>query len=379
MTNHLNMDVYVLQDLPPSNINRDDTGTPKQAIYGGARRLRVSSQAWKRATRLAFRESMDESQLGVRTRRFVGLLTRELLDRGVEAGLASRLATTVSQSLGIQSNKKKESDLAYLLFFSRTQVAEIVRQILDVLQTGAEGKELDAAIGAIDVKAILNEGHSLDVALFGRMVAELAGLNIDASVQVAHALSTHAVATDFDYFTAVDDEQQDDETGAGMIGSVEFNSATMYRYATVSVGQLFENLADRDATVEGVVEFVRAFSLSMPGGHKTSFAPRTRPGFVGVVFRTDQPVNLVSAFERPIVSGTGTFDLSLKRLAGFASDQARLWGDHPLATFATYRAATGDEDQVATAFGPSVPFGDLLTAVRATVGDWLGTAGESEA
>ena len=377
MTNHLYADVYVLQDIPPSNINRDDTGTPKQATYGGARRLRVSSQAWKRAARLAFRESMDKSQLGVRTRRFVGLLARELQDHCVETDLANRLATTVCASLGIKPGKK-QSDLAYLLFFSRLQVSEIVRQILAVVETGVEGNDLDAAIDEIDVKGILNEGHSLDVALFGRMVADLAGLNIDAAVDVAHALSTHAVETDFDYFTAVDDEQPDAETGAGMIGSVEFNSATLYRYATVGVHQLLDNLADRAATADGVAEFVRAFSLSMPAGHKTSFAPHTRPGFIGVVFRTDQPVNLVSAFERPIISRTGTLEESLRQLAEFASEEARLWGDQPLGTFATYRAGMTDAGQVATAFGPSVPFDELLTAVRTTVCDWLGADGETE-
>ena len=378
MNQHLYVDLHLLQDIPPSNINRDDTGTPKQATYGGVRRLRVSSQAWKRATRLAFQESIDASQLGVRTRQFVSLLADELRRNGVEAPLADQLATAASGALGIKAGKKA-ANLAYLLFCSRPQVAEIVQGVLAAIESGVEGQDLDDAVAAIDVKGILNQGHSLDVALFGRMVADVADLNVDAAAQVAHALSTHAAETDFDYFTAVDDENADSEPGAGMIGTVEFNSATLYRYATVGVHQLLDNLMDATATVAGVVEFVRAFTMSMPAGHKTSFAPHTRPGFVGVVLRTDQPVNLVSAFEKPIPSSQGTFEPSLVKLGEFAVGEAALWGDHPLATAASYRAPSQNTEVVAQAFGPSVPFGELLDEVRTVVGEWLTANGASEA
>ncbi len=67
----LYVDVHVLQTVPPSNLNRDDAGAPKQAVYGGARRARVSSQAWKRATRKSFgqADSGVDLSLGTRTRR----------------------------------------------------------------------------------------------------------------------------------------------------------------------------------------------------------------------------------------------------------------------------------------------------------------------
>ena len=374
MNKHLYVDLHILQDIPPSNINRDDNGTPKQAIYGGANRLRVSSQAWKRATRLAFRDSIDKSQLGVRTRQFVKLLSEELQAKGIDRVVADKVAVGTSTALGITVGKK-ETNLAYLLFFSRPQVDEIVRRILDRIDVLAQldGEKLVEEARAIDVKEILGEGHSLDVALFGRMVADIADLNIDAAVQVAHALSTHAVQTDFDYFTAVDDVQEASESGAGMISTVEFNSATLYRYATVGVHQLLSNLADLDATADGVVEFIKSFVLSMPAGHQTSFAPHTRPGFVGVVIREDQPVNLVSAFEKPISSNSGTFDPSMVRLSEFVSEEAARWGDLPLAKEATYRAPLqgSDNDRVAQAFGPSLPFNDLLMSVDRVVRDWL--------
>jgi len=377
MNKHLYVDLHILQDIPPSNINRDDNGTPKQAMYGGANRLRVSSQAWKRATRLAFKDSIDKSQLGVRTRQFVKLLSEELQAKGVDRVVADKVAAGTSAALGITVGKK-ETNLAYLLFFGRSQVDEIVRRILDRIDVLAQldGEKLVEEAKAINVEEILGEGHSLDVALFGRMVADIADLNVDAAVQVAHALSTHAAQTDFDYFTAVDDVQKASETGAGMISSVEFNSATLYRYATVGVHQLFANLGDLDATADGVVEFIKAFVLSMPAGHKTSFAPQTRPGFVGVVIREDQPVNLVSAFETPISSDGGTFEPSMVELSEFVSEEATRWGDRPLTTVATYRTPVqgSDSDHVAQAFGPSLPFSDLLTSVDRVVHDWLATA-----
>jgi len=377
MNKHLYVDVHILQDIPPSNINRDDNGTPKQAIYGGANRLRVSSQAWKRATRLAFQDSIDKSQLGVRTRQFVKLISEELKAKGVDPVVADRVAAGTSAALGITVGKK-ETNLAYLLFFGRPQVDEIVRRILDRIDVLAQldGAKLAEEAKAIDVKEILGTGHSLDVALFGRMVADFADLNVDAAVQVAHSLSTHAAQTDFDYFTAVDDVQEASESGAGMISSVEFNSATLYRYATVGVHQLLENLTDPDATVNGVVEFIRAFVLSMPTGHKTSFAPQTRPGFVSVIIREDQPVNLVSAFEEPVFSDKGTFEPSMIKLGKFVNEEADRWGDVPLATVATYRtpAQGSDSEHVVQAFGPSLPFSDLLTSVERVVRDWLATA-----
>lgn len=375
MTSELYVDVQILQDVPPSNINRDDSGTPKHAIYGGANRLRVSSQAWKRATRLAFIDEMGPQNLGVRTRRFVSLLQSELAEAGVEDELAERLSVSAASSLGITASKK-DTDLAYLLFFGRPQLREISRRIRERLDelAGLAGKELDAATAALGVTEILGEGHSLDVALFGRMVANLKGLNVDAATQVAHAISTHATATEFDYFTAVDDNPTADmQAGAGMIGLVEFNSATLYRYATVSVKQLLENLGDPAATVDGVAAFIKAFALSMPAGHKNSFAPRTRPGLVLVTLRADQPVNLVSAFEEPVVGGArGTLAPSMVQLANFVKDETLRWGDRPVLTAASYRSfSDADTTHLREAFGDSLPLEEVVGQVSTALKEWL--------
>ena len=138
----------------------------------------------------------------------------------------------------------------------------------------------------------------MDVALFGRMVADDPSLNFDAAAQVAHAISTHAMHNEYDYFTAVDDCAPEDNAGAGHLGTVEYNSSTLYRYATVDVSELASNLGER--TPEAVCAFIRAFILSMPTGKKNTFANNVLPNAVYVTVRHDQPISLVGAFESPV-------------------------------------------------------------------------------
>lgn len=345
----LYLDIHILQDVPPSNINRDENGTPKHATYGGVERLRVSSQAWKRATRKHFQDSMDKGDLGVRTRRLQALLSGLLVERGLDAEQAETRAHELLTGLKL-SDGKKVGESQYLLFAGRRQLEELA----DAAATSEDMKSVDAL-------GILGSTHPLDVALFGRMVANMTQLNVDAATQVAHAISTHGAQTQFDYFTAVDDQQEKDEAGAGMIGLVEFNSAILYRFATVGLHQLVDNMGDLYAALDGVGRFVRSFALSMPSGHQNSFAPRTRPSLVALVVRDDQPVNLVNAFETPVWSGKGgLMALSQTALADlFASEGAR-WGDAPLFTGATFEADATARDRLAEAFGASVPFAELV-------------------
>lgn len=370
MTGNLFVDVHILQDVPPSNLNRDDNGSPKKAIYGGVDRLRASSQAWKRATRLRFREDMPEESLGVRTRRLTAMLVDGLAARGIDQERATELAAGVVAQLGIKAGKK-EAELSYLLFFGRRQLAEIIDAVVAAEEAGRlTGTTLASALEeAVDVRAVLGTGHPLDVALFGRMVADLPGLNVDAATQVAHAISTHAVQTQFDYFTAVDDQQQDEEPGAGMIGTVEFSSATLYRYATIAVPQLLKNLGAKSDAVDGVARFLRAFALSVPAGHQNTFAAHTRPGVVAVVVREDQPVNLVSAFEKPVEGRRGgTLVPAMRALAEHAETEARRWGDDPVAIAASYRADEAEpQAALEKAFGPSLTFDDLIATVAGVV------------
>jgi CRISPR system Cascade subunit CasC len=274
------IDVHILQTVPPSNLNRDDTGSPKTAYYGGVRRSRVSSQAWKRATRKAFDDLLAKDQLGVRTKRVVALIAERIADRAPDLANPQDLATRALKATGIKlvspraakdapAAAEPEADQpGYLLFLSSSQIDRIADLAVKAARAGG-------TVEAKAAKQAADQNNSVDVSLFGRMVADATDLNVDAAAQVAHALSVHAVENEFDYFTAVDDKAPEDNAGAGMIGTVEFNSATLYRYATVNVAALQRNLGEANATVEAVRAFLRAFVTSMPTGKQNTFANRT--------------------------------------------------------------------------------------------------------
>lgn len=331
------VDIHVLQSVPPSCVNRDDTGSPKTAIYGGVRRARVSSQAWKKAARTEFKKHLDRSDLGVRTKRALELVTDEMAELAPEMSEADRLerATKVLEAAKLKPKpvKAKKGEEAvdarlaetdYLIFFSRTQIRRLAELAIESDKPNA--KEALAAASA---------ENGIEVALFGRMVADSKLLTVDASVQVAHAISTHAAEIESDYFTAVDDQREDDVQGADMIGVVDFTSATLYRYATINMPLLAENLGDEAAAVRAAQAFVRAFCLSMPTGKQNTFGNRTIPDAVVVTLRDDQPVNAVGAFEAPITAkGRGLVESSAQQLANhLTSFDAMLAA--PAATFVT--------------------------------------------
>lgn len=305
MKNNLYVDIHVLQNVPPSCINRDDTGSPKTAKYGGAVRARVSSQAWKHEIRNVLREMMSQEEVGVRTKKVSQMIVKELksLDGSMEEEKANKLVSKALANAGVKTDKDGMSPV--LMFFSAAQAKELARL---ALSESKDKKEYQKALKA---------SPSVDMALFGRMVAADASLNFDAAVQVAHAISTHTVHNEYDYFTAVDDLNQEEESGAGHLGTIEFHSATLYRYATVNVAELFKNLGDR--TDEAVRCFAEAFVKSMPTGKQNTFANRTLPDFVYIALRTDQPVNLVGAFEKPVSGVNGYMEESERRFLNYAA------------------------------------------------------------
>lgn len=307
------VDLHVLQTVPPSCVNRDDTGSPKTAIYGGVTRARVSSQAWKHAMRLMFREMLSEEDVGQRTKMVVDLIAEKLAElrpdlpeKNVQA-----LAKNVLEAAGIKVKDNKEKLKTGALFFiSSAQVSALAQ----IAAKQEDGKPDKAAC-----KEALKMQPGVDMALFGRMVADDPSLNFDAAAQVAHAISTHVVENEYDYFTAVDDCSPEDNAGAGHLGTVEFNSSTLYRYATVNVGELEGMLGSK--TPEAVRAFAEAFIRSMPTGKQNTFANRTRPDAVYVTVRHDQPINMAGAFEKSIRAGSeGYVTNSVAALVDYAQE-----------------------------------------------------------
>lgn len=345
----LTIDIHALQTLPPSLINRDDTGAPKSAVYGGVPRQRVSSQAWKRAIRKYFESEIDAESVGDRSKRLPEKIARKVQKHeGWNAERAQKEVAELFKAAGIKtevdakrikalkdSEETTEEELAaaqypqtkYLLFLSPHQIERAAEAII-----AADGEKIKKK----DALEILDTQHSVDMALFGRMVADDAAYNVDAAVQVAHALGIHASAPEFDYFTAVDDlAEEGEETGAGMIGTVQMMSSTLYRYATVNLDGLTRNLDSAENAKQAAVNFVDAFIKSMPTGKINTFANQTMPELIYIAVRDTRQVSLVTAFEEPVEPTTGQ-SLRVAGAEALAKEEAEFeenYGLQPRAAF----------------------------------------------
>ncbi len=316
------IEIHALQNFAPSNLNRDDTGAPKDALFGGTRRARVSSQCLKRSIRQYFSGLVEQNLLATddvafRTKRVLDALVSSLVEKGrteTEAGEKARLALGAME-LTVKEDGKNE----YLLFLGQQEIsgiADIIHAKWDSITASeaapAEGKKAGKAKKQAAQSAdpelkkaldkVFNGGKALDLALFGRMLADMPEKNQNAACQVAHAISTHAVEREFDFYTAVDDLKPEDTAGADMMGTVEFNSACFYRYAVVDWEKLVSNLQNDDAlAAKGLRAFLEGFVVAEPTGKQNTFAAHNPPEFVAItVRRNTAPRNLANAFETAV-------------------------------------------------------------------------------
>lgn len=316
------IELHAIQSFAPANLNRDDQGAPKDCTFGGIPRARVSSQSWKRAIRVAFREASETIEVGTRTKRaHQAIVTRIAeLDPGVEPDTARHRAAVLLEAKPLGLSLKADAGVGeiktgQLVFFRRSDLETLARlavehgEILDGLtstlstENAREKPTLPKAIAKVVLAAMTSPGAALDVALFGRLVAELPEANVDAACQVAHAVGTHRVAYEGDYYTAVDDLKPEDTEGADMIGEIQFNASCFYRYAAIDVDQLTHNLgaaSEPEHVQAALAAFARAFVMTAPTGKQTTFAARNLPTAVLAVRRESGAANLINAFVTPV-------------------------------------------------------------------------------
>lgn len=335
----MQIEIHLIQNFAPSNLNRDDTGSPKDCEFGGYRRARVSSQCWKRAVREHFQDAglFPPEQLAVRSRRLAAELASLLAQSRPSASPADCAAVAASalKTLGVSLSKDNEEETrtSVLLFLGRDQIDTLAARCLqhwDELLAAA-GKKKDAKLPKEVVSALkdsLNASRAVDLALFGRMIAEDPDRNVDAACQVAHAISTHKVSVEFDYFTAVDDLGRKEDTGAGMLGTQEFNSACFYRYANINFPQLLNNLqGDRPLALRAVRAFLQSFIVAIPKAKQNSSAAQCLPAFVMVVVRSAGLWSLANAFAEPArVDGKGLIANSIAALSAHWQELTALYG-----------------------------------------------------
>jgi len=344
------VELHLIQSFPPSLLNRDDSGSPKEGVFGGVRRARLSSQCLKRAIRDYFRDEhlLEGRELALRTTEIGLELGTRLEAKGREAGKARALCALALGGLGLAL---EEGRAQYLLFLGEAELTRLAGVIdahweelegLHEAQSGVAGddkqtpkerkraakKGLPTPLVAA-LLAALDGGKAADLALFGRMLADLPERNVVAACSVSHALSTHAVAREFDFFTAVDDLHRGEQGSARMLGTGEFNAATYYRYALLDLEQLTVNLQGDQALARRVVEaFLLASVFALPGGKQKAFAAHSLPGFIGVSVRErGAPRSLVGAFERPVrARGEGLEAASVAALEGYQERLDTLYG-----------------------------------------------------
>ncbi|MFC4564844.1 type I-E CRISPR-associated protein Cas7/Cse4/CasC [Nocardiopsis mangrovi] len=384
------IELHLLQSFPTSNLNRDDMGQPKSVTFGGAIRGRVSSQSLKRSARTLFPEvGLAEGETAKRTKRLLQQAANRLVPDGRgEAGNEDR--TVVREALrqmGFGVNGA--TDLTeYLLFVKATAVDSLAehckenreRLLKDAAKRekdpkGSEKKKPDSETLKV-AKTILDARRSVDIALFGRMIADNKDFNVDAASQVAHAISTHAVAVEFDFYTAVDDLKPDAEAGADMIGTVDFNAACYYRYANLDLGQLRRNLfgtvpelkaEDEDLLKRATSAWLNAFVRAVPSGKQNSMAALTQPDALLAVVRDSGAWNLANAFLNP-VEGTGVMETSTRRMWEHFSELRHFYGDDGIRTVAM-ASLSGDLDAL------GVPRQERADTLPAFVGKVLGEHG----
>jgi len=317
------LQLHLLTFYPPSNLNRDDTGRPKTATVGGVTRLRISSQSLKRAWRTSpvFAEQLANHR-GQRTQRLGEEVERHLLKRGVSAEQALAVARGIAGHFG---KLKPEKDPAP----ARTEQLAFVgpeerENALALAERMAAGEKVELTPESL----LRRTDTAADIGMFGRMLADNPDFNREAAVQVAHAITTHRVTVEDDYYTAVDDlKTAEEDAGAGFVGELGFGSGVFYLYVCIDTGLLVRNLGgDRVLSGEACAALAEAAATVSPRGKQPSFAARGRAHYMLAEAGEAQPRTLAGAFVKP-VTGDDLAASSITALRAWRGKLAAAYGD----------------------------------------------------
>lgn len=327
------IELHILQSFPVSCLNRDDVGAPKSAVFGGAPRARISSQCLKRAIRELAQEESPTLFAGNRSRLIITPIADALKQNGMTDAQATDIAKQVGDYLATADEaaaKKGELKVKTLMFLSPSEVVALGKELARAVKADPKAK-VEKIIAKACKSAALKD--AADIAIFGRMVASDHSLTLEGAGMFSHALSTHKADNDLDFFSAVDDLQSQDEAGAGMTGTLEFTSATYYRYAALNLDLLAKHLAALSPAERKTVvkTFITATIQAVPGARKNSMNAHTLPCYVlGLVKDKGQPIQLINAFEKPVASKNGIADASVAALKAHHEQLKATWGIKPV-------------------------------------------------
>ncbi|GAB3443858.1 type I-E CRISPR-associated protein Cas7/Cse4/CasC [Insolitispirillum peregrinum] len=304
----IRIEYHILQSFPVTCLNRDDVGAPKTAVVGGVTRARVSSQCWKRQVRLALQDF--GVKLASRTKHVAPLFRAACEQAGASAEQAEACGTKIADLLSDDT----------LLFISDSEATSLAAYAAEV---GFEADKLkDKELAKRAKKALTPATDALDIALFGRMVAKAADMNIEAAACFSHALSTHKVSNEIDFFTALDDQAE--EPGAAHMGTLEFNSATYYRYISLDLGQLAASMEPDDIRT-AIAAFTYALYQAVPAARQTTQSGASPWDFARVLVRRGQRLQV--PFDAPVkAKGEGYAAPSIEALTTYLDKKERLSG-----------------------------------------------------
>ncbi|WP_149541009.1 type I-E CRISPR-associated protein Cas7/Cse4/CasC [Siccirubricoccus phaeus] len=362
------LQLHLLTFFPPANLNRDDTGRPKTAVVGGAPRLRLSSQALKRAWRTSeVFEKAPDGHLGVRTQR-IGENIALLLQRDHQLGQAeaSSIARVLAAVFGKPESSPKPGQelfirqLAFISPDERGNVSKYLERAMNDPETRAQlakaaseialdpegddeesdnevrskkgkapkqSKQTTKLIKEMRAEILTVADTAADIALFGRMLADTPDRNREAAAQVAHAITTHRVTVEDDYYTAVDDlKTPAEDAGAGFLGEAAFGSGIFYLYLCIDRALLLRNLGGETALAATALgALAEAAATVAPRGKQNSFAAHGRADYVLAEKGDQQPRTLAGAFARPI-AGSDLMADSVKALTAFRAALTQAYG-----------------------------------------------------
>jgi len=302
------IEFHILQSFPVTCLNRDDVGAPKSCAVGGVPRARVSSQCWKRFVRLAMHDF--GVKLAIRSKKIADYVGKACVELGATEEQAKNCGDAVAASFSKDT----------LHFFTEGEAAAFAEFAKEQEFDATKIKDKDIQKLA---KKVLNPSvDGLDIALFGRMVAQAAELNVEAACSFSHAISTHKVSSEIEFFTALDDLQE--SQGSAHMGSLEFNSATYYRYISLNLGQLYDSLAG-DGLSEAIEAFVKALFVAVPSARQNSMSGASPWEFAKVFVRKGQRLQV--PFETAVKAKDGGFlQPSIQALNDYLAKKEKLSG-----------------------------------------------------
>ena len=293
--------LHILTSYPPANLNRDDLGRPKTAKMGGSDRLRISSQSLKRHWRTSdlFQKALS-GHLGTRTKMLGVKVYEKLVAAEISEKKAKAWAQSIAGQFGKLKKEAKDKPLADLEIEQLVHISSVEQRGIDIIVDDLIREQREPS--ETELKILRQDEMAVDIALFGRMLASKPLFNVEAACQVAHAISVHSVVIEDDYFTAVDDlNDQSEDAGASHVGETGFAAGLFYSYICINKELLVENLGgDNSLADKSIAALTEAAVKIAPTGKQNSFASRAYASFVLAEKGDQQPRSLSVAFLKPV-------------------------------------------------------------------------------